>query len=111
MGMLGVEWEVHRVELYDCDGSGWEETEKAYQRRSPMQVILGNDPTDPGQVVLWSAVRSVSRFPFRLVFPDGVTGRRWAALVTALSEVFDTANAVMRLQADLQPTSDIEREV
>lgn len=111
LGMLGVDWELNRVDIYDdCDQPGTEVVEKAYVRRLPIQAILGNDPTDPGQAVLWTAVRSASPFPFRLVFPDGVTARRWGALVTGFIEVFDIANSVMKLQADLQPTTPIERE-
>ena len=75
----------------------------------PMPIILGNDPEDPGQAILWSASRSRAHFPFRLIFSDGVTMRRWSALIIALFDVFDSANAVMKMQATLRPVSAIER--
>lgn len=113
IGMLGVEWEVHSVDL--LLGPSWphsgvgEMAIKGAKRRPEMPLIMGNDPTDPGQLLLWTAAHSGSSYPFRLVFPDGATTREWFALVIRMGEVFDTANSVMKLQVDLKPTSDISR--
>lgn len=74
-----------------------------------MQLVLGLDPTDPGQLLLFQAYRSSNAFPFRLLFPDGVTNRQWFALVMSFGEVFDAANNVMRMQADLHPVSNVQR--
>ncbi|REF67394.1 hypothetical protein [Paracoccus versutus] len=104
IGMLGVEWEtVDATNLTSPDGA--EELIKGIIRRPPMQIVLGNDPGDAGQLLLWQASRSRDPFPFRLVLPCGGRWRGWFGLVTGLFEVFDTANSIMKLQADVLPTS------
>ncbi len=112
LGLLGVEWDLHET-TYIKSGCDWddmsEDVVKGVMRRAPMPIILGNDPEDPGQAILWAASRSRAPFPFRLIFSDGVTMRRWSALVIALFDVFDSANAVMKMQATLRPVSPIER--
>lgn len=82
---------------------------KAIERRPETQIIMGNLPADPGQLLMWTAFRSPESYPFRLVLPDGVTSRAWFALVFRIAEVFDSANSVIRLQADLKPTGPIHR--
>lgn len=111
LGSLGVKSELLDVTTVVCgevDPSVM--YMKGVQRRSPMPVILGMDPTDAGQVLLRKALADQrNAYPFRLVLPDGTTTRHWWALVFSLSEVFDTANALMKLQIELQPTSPITR--
>lgn len=110
LGGLGIDWETASAEVMeDCDGMPVVQTAKQSRRASPMQIILGNDPTDPGQVILWQAVKSELFYPFRLEFPDNGPNREWLALVVSLGEAFDTANAVMKLQANLIPTHNIIR--
>lgn len=112
-GLLGVEWEVVTADVMNgCgpDSRPGELAVKGVERRPEIPMIFGNDPNDPGQVLLWAASRSQGSFPFRIVFPDGATARSWYALVIRIGEVFDTANSVIRLQADLKPTSTIFRE-
>ena len=110
LGGLGIDWETaSAVVMEDCDGLPVVQTAKQSRRATPMQIILGNDPTDPGQVILWQAVKSELFYPFRLVLPDSTHSRQWLALVVSLVEVFDAANAVMKLQATLIPTHDIQR--
>lgn len=82
---------------------------KGVHRPNTMQVLLGLDSADRGQLLLFQAYRARDPYPFRLLFADGVTERRWLALVMALEEVFDEANQVMRLQVDLHPSSSIQR--
>lgn len=110
LGMVGIEWEVTEAEVADCNtGTAQIQTAKFAQRPSPMQIVLGNDPEDAGQVILWRAAASTASYPFQLITPDGSV-RSWWALVTSLLEVFDTANSVLKLQADLLPTGPISRE-
>lgn len=108
IGLLGSQWDVKTADVLegcDADDHAIEVAVKSVERRPEMQVIMGNDPADPGQLLLWQAVRSLDSFAFRLALPDGVTKREWQALVIGLGEVFDTANSVMKLQVDLKPTS------
>lgn len=66
-----------------------------------VQLIMGCDPTDAGQLLLWRAFREpVDAFAFRAVFPDGVTAREWRALVVGVFEVWDQVNRVIMLQVD-----------
>lgn len=69
------------------------------------QLVLGNDPADPGQALLWAALRSCDDYAFRILFRGGVLSRQWRALVVGMGDAFDTANGVIRLRADLQLTT------
>lgn len=116
LGILGGSWQTIDLPPAMNEPTGWGSTAppamshlKTYMERPAMQIVLGNAPTDPGQALLWSAWRSHDAFPFRIVFPGGLVLRSWAALVTDLSEAFDTANSVMKLQASLLPVSEILR--
>lgn len=112
IGMLGVEWDLTTADVANdtqLGGPAVEVARKAVLRRPEMPIILGNEPTDPGQVLLWAAVSSSLSYPFRLVFPGGATTRHWFALVIRIGEVFDTANSVMKLKVDLKPTSPVTR--
>ncbi|MDS9467942.1 hypothetical protein RGQ15_10230 [Paracoccus sp. MBLB3053] len=105
LGLVGIEWEMAEADLAHMAGGAGNVIAHAKQSRRtlPMQIILGNDPEDVGQILLWQAAHAVEHYPFRLLMPDGVRSRSWFALVTAISEVFDAANSVMKLQVDLQP--------
>lgn len=106
LGAVGAEWE--QIETADLaqDTMG---VLKGVMRRQPIEIVMGNDPTDPGQFLLWAASRSRLSYPFRLVFSSGGYTRRWFALVMSVSEVFDSANSIVKLQVALQPTSEILR--
>lgn len=106
IGMVGSQWDTEEAVYVDCEeGNPQLEPVKSLERRPAWQIILGNDPEDTGQAILWSASRSRAHYPFRLVFPGGAHWRGWFGLVTGLFEVFDTANSIMKLQADVLPTS------
>lgn len=112
LGFLGSEWSMAEWDnsyIGMGDQGGEIVQEKQAIRRLPMQVVLGNDPSDPGQQLLWRAHHSTAKFHFRLLFADGVTERTWRGLVTAMTEVFDAANSVMRLQAAILPTIRVTR--
>lgn len=104
-GTLGAEFELQ--DFHDIGGRYL--AAKGSERPTVMQVVLGLDPSDPGQALLLAAYRHNAAFPFRMLFPDGLTERRWFALVVHLGEVFDAANNVMRMQAELHPVSQIQR--
>ncbi|MDQ7775541.1 MAG: hypothetical protein Q4615_06330 [Paracoccus aminovorans] len=106
LGLLGVEWEQIDTADVEANAVG---VLKGVMIRQPMEILLGNDPTDAGQRLIWAASRSRQSYPFRLLFPGGSVTRRWFALVMSIGEVFDSANSVIKLQVALQPTSDILR--
>lgn len=112
LGLLGGEWGLIDVTCFGSvgkDGVPGREFLKGAFGHSPMQIVFGNDPTDAGQIRLWKAFKSDDAFLFRLVFPGGTIAREWRGFVTAMSEVFDTANSVIKLQADILPQSEIWR--
>lgn len=107
LGILGGAWEMKESAFFGCSDDIEIAFEKAAFRRGAMQIVFGDDPTDPGQAMLWKACRSLDSFPFRLTFPDAASVREWTALVVGMSEVFDTANSIIKTQVTLQPTSEI----
>ena len=107
-GTLGGEHELEESHHMGEQNGGYQAL-KGVHRPSSMQIVLGLDPADPGQTLLFQAYQAREAFPFRMLFPDGVTERRWFALVIRLGEVFDAANNIMRLQAELHPVSQIQR--
>ncbi|WJS83546.1 hypothetical protein [Paracoccus sp. TOH] len=108
IGMLGVAWDIVDATHLESPG-GAEELMKGLVRRPPVQIIFGQDPGDVGQAILWQASRAREHYPVRLVFPGGARWRAWFGLVVGLSEVFDTANSIMKLQADILPSSQTIR--
>lgn len=103
IGSVGGQWSLHdQTDVED------ELTQNMKGILSPgvVQLVFGLDPADPGQVLLRTAFRDTEDYPFRIVLPGGTISRQWRALVVGLSEVFDSANAIIKLQADLQMTSE-----
>lgn len=103
LGTLGVEWETTEASTVGCGDSGVIVQAKQARRALPMQILMGHDPEDEGQQVLRRAAMAHGYYPFRLVLAAGAGSRTWFAIVTALSDVFDSANSVVKLQADLIP--------
>lgn len=108
LGLLGIAWTTEDIEIAEEPGLvlslvNW--TVKRARAAMPMQVIMGNDPSDPGQIILAQAARSMDHYPFRLDFPDAGPSRSWLAQVVSLADAFDAANGVVRLQADLAPSA------
>ena len=111
-GALGGSWEMHDVTTLDSfqDGIPVREAVKGLMQPATMQIILANDPEDPGQALLWKAFRDpAAAYAFRMLWPNGGIERHWNAFVTAILEVYDTANAIVKLQVDLLPNSRIQR--
>lgn len=104
LGLLGVEWKIDSAEIAESSNPRdhlvvWHS--KRARLVTPMQLVIGNDPDDPGQVILWRAALSTDHYPFRLEFSESGFSRTWLAQVTSISEVYDRANAVQRLQVTL----------
>lgn len=106
LGILGGRWETAETEVVDDQDQNMILVAKTARRRMPMQVILGMDPADAGQQLLWRAYKEVRAHRFRLDLPEGAGRRFVSCLVTEISEVYDTANSVIRLQVEILPTCD-----
>ncbi|WP_304620202.1 hypothetical protein [Paracoccus sediminilitoris] len=106
-GVLGGSYELQDTSYMGCNEPGYMAA-KGQRRPTTMQIIMGLDMEDPGQLILARAYAAPeAAYPFRLLFADGVNERRWMALVMRFEEVFDAANSVMRMQADLHPANMI----
>jgi hypothetical protein len=103
IGAVGGQWTQHDTTHVESDLA---ETMKGIHTPGVVQIVFGLDPTDAGQVLLRAAFKSRDDFAFRVLLPDGTTSRQWRALVVSLAEVFDSANAIIKLQADLQMTTE-----
>ncbi|MCE6960577.1 phage tail protein [Cereibacter sphaeroides] len=102
LGAVGIEWDTEHAAYFADNEERQELTVFKTQRRpTVMQIVMGIEAADPGQLILWQAARSFEEYAFRLTFPGATVVRNWRGLVTACREVFDTANSVIRLQADL----------
>lgn len=104
LGSLGMSWNTETIDYISTEEVPFAEVLKTTPVPVVMQIVVGIDAADPGQIKLWQAVRSYDDFAFKLQFPGGLV-RAWRAKVTAFREVFDTANSVLRLQADLHVCS------
>jgi hypothetical protein len=103
IGSVGGQWTLQDVTHVESELA---ESMKGIQTPGVVQLVFGLDPADPGQVLLRDAFRSIDDYAFRVVLPGETISRQWRALVVSLSEVFDSANAIIKLQADLQMTSE-----
>lgn len=106
LGTVGIEWDTENANGFASNELG--QTVRVFKttlRPSVMQIVMGIEASDPGQLLVWQAVRSYDEYAFRLTFPGVAAARNWRGLVTAFREIFDTANSVIRLQADVHVAS------
>lgn len=106
IGSVGGQWTQHDMTHVESEMA---ETMKGIFSPGVVQIVFGLDPADAGQVLLRTAFRAEGDFAFRILLPGGTISRQWRALVVAMSEAFDSANAIIKLQADLQMTSETWR--
>lgn len=113
MGSLGLAWDT---EDYTAMGDGDAPvmtTIKTTMRGQVMQIVMGIEDADPGQLLLLDAFHDTASYHFRLTFGDEPDdpSREWTALVTIFGEQFDNASSVMKRVADLHVTSAIARSL
>lgn len=107
-GVLGGSYDLNDAPVINANNQWDYIAAKGPRRPTTMQIIMGLDMEDPGQLILARAYAAPdAAYPFRLLFADGDNERRWMALVMRFEEVFDAANSVMRMQADLHPANMI----
>lgn len=87
---------------------------KTVRNAGSMQVVADIDPADAGQLALIAAEKSKQTFAFKLEFPDAPEGgtpstRLFVALVMSVSEQWDEASSVMKLNTTLEIDSNIVR--
>ena len=111
LGSLGDASEEIAIDLI-----GEERTKRLKGTRSspPMELIMAINYDDDGQAALIAAEKSIHDFAFQVTFNDAPTGgtpskRLFIAKVASVTEQFDAANNVMRLNATLWVNSNVVR--
>lgn len=105
LGRLGGEWDL---KVWQDQGSAYARQEKTFEPVRRMQVVVGLEEGDAGQLLLLTAERSKDPFAFKIELPNGAT-RFFVALVVGLEEVFDEVNGVLGLGFTLSIAGDVER--
>ena len=87
---------------------------KGARNAGTLELIMGIDYSDTGQIALLAAEKEIHSYPFKVEFNDAPEGgtpseRYFNAKVGSASEQLDTANNVMKLNASLWIDSAIER--
>lgn len=103
------------VNFTAINGGGRTKTVKGPRSAGTMELVCGIDPTDPGQIALIAAEKTIHDYAFKLVMNDAPAGgtpseRKFIAKVMSQSEQFDQANSVMKLNASLGVNSNVVRK-
>ncbi|PJN95955.1 hypothetical protein CNY89_05405 [Amaricoccus sp. HAR-UPW-R2A-40] len=109
MGSLGLAWDTKDYTAMTDGDAPVMTTIKDTLRGQVMQIVMGIEDADPGQLLLLDAFHDTASYHFRLTFGDeaGDPSREWTALVTTFNEQLDNASSVMKRVADLHVTSAI----
>jgi hypothetical protein len=91
-----------------------ERTIKGTRNAGTMEVVMGIDYNDGGQLALIAAEKTIHDYAFRVTFNDAPAGgtpsqRLFIAKVMSQSEQLDSANNVMKLTASLAVNSNVVR--
>jgi len=87
---------------------------KGSRNAGTMEVIMGIDYADAGQIALIAAEKAKENYSFKVEFNDAPVGgtpseRLFVAAVGSASEALDTADNVMKLNASLWVNSNVVR--
>ncbi|MGP9804492.1 hypothetical protein [Paracoccus sp. NSM] len=112
---LGSAGDTSAEITFDGITSGRTRRLKGTRNAGTMELVFGNDPTDPGQIALVAAEKAKGDYAFRIVLTDAPQGgspseRMFVAQVGSTVEQFDSANNVIKLNATLWINSNIVRK-
>lgn len=87
---------------------------KGTRSSPPMELVVDINPEDDGQIALIAAEKEIHDYAFKLTFNDAPEGgtpseRLFIAKVASITEQFDTANTVMRMNVTLWVNSNVVR--
>lgn len=117
LGEIGDEAEAI---TFDAIGEGRRLKLKGVRDAGTMEVKLGCDPADPGQIALFAAEATPDDYSFKLEWNDAPpqvtspntgtpTRRLFIAQVGAVKEGYGSANDVIRLNVTLNVNSNVVR--
>ena len=112
MGAIGDTAQIITTSLVN---RGRDIKQKGTRNAGSMQNVFAIVPSDPGQIALIAAEKTVSNYAFKIEFPDKpATGsaptpsqRLFVGLVTSAQEAGGEANTVMKLNATIEINSNI----
>lgn len=112
MGSIGDTAQIITSSLIN---RGRDVKQKGTRNAGSMQNVFAIVPSDPGQIALIAAEKTVSNYAFKIEFPDKpATGsaptpsqRLFIGLVTSAQEAGGEANTVMKLNATIEINSNI----
>lgn len=95
-------------------GEGRTKRIKGTRNAGAMEVVMAINYADAGQQALLAAEKTPQDYAFRVVFNDAPEGgtpseRMFIAKVGSVSEAYDTANSVMKLNSSLWVNSNVVR--
>lgn len=109
---LGTVGDSSEEITFDAIDEGRRKRLKGVRDAGNMEIVLGVDYSDAGQVALLAAEKTKDSYAFRITFNDAPSGgtpseRIFIALVMSVQEQMDTANNVTKLAATLAVNSNI----
>lgn len=98
----------------DIVGEGRTKRIKGTRNAGAMELIAAINYADAGQQALLAAEKTPHDYAFRVVFNDAPEGgtpseRLFIAKVGSVSEAYDTANSIMKLNSSLWVNSNVVR--
>lgn len=115
LGRSGLRAEIDRVSMPNCnspDGPDIVRKDVVSLDGGTMTVLTDLSHTDAGQNLAWASVGGLAR-AVRLVLPPSPPSptqiRLFVAIVAAVDEQWDEANAVMKLMIELELDSNVSR--
>ncbi|MFG1349663.1 hypothetical protein [Xanthobacter autotrophicus] len=112
IGALGDNAEVS---TFDVIGIARTQKRKGVANAGSMEVVMGSDYADAGQLALRAAAAAKGSYAFKIEFNDKpATGaapknslRYFTALVMSASEALDDANSILKLSSTLEINSNV----
>ena len=111
---LGTLGDSAEAITFDAIGSGRRKKLKGVRDAGTMELVIGLDMEDDGQIALLAAEKTSNDYAFKLERDDAPPGgtpsqRLFIAIVMSAAEAYDTVNNVTRLNASLAVNSNVVR--
>ncbi|MFG1201737.1 hypothetical protein V5F29_05015 [Xanthobacter aminoxidans] len=112
---LGALGDTNEVATFNAIGLGRTLKRKGVANAGSMEVVMGADYADAGQLALRAAAKAKGSYAFKLEFNDKPAAgaspknstRMFTALVMSASEQLDDANGVLKLNSTLEINSNV----
>jgi hypothetical protein len=111
---LGTLGDTSESVTFDAIGEGRRKKMKGIRDAGNVEVVIGLDYADAGQIALIAAEKTPHDYAFKITLndapPGGTPGQRlFIAQVMSVAEAYDQANSVVKLNATLAVNSNVVR--